>query len=256
MLGAGSAGERYNASDIVERQVTRGRGEVRAIVADDVTLTYDELRRQVNRAGWLLRELGIKREQRLILALEDTSVFPIVFLGALRIGAVPIPVNPLDKPENLRHFVDDSYAELVVADAACLARMVDVIGCDDVQYLVPNGHGRGVTDLDEGLGSQSDELDAVPTHPDDMAFWFYSSGSTGMPKGVVHLHHHIAAVCENVARAALALTEEDVIFCTSKVFHAYGMVSGLAFSLWLGATAVLMRDAPTAEAILATVRRQ
>ena len=86
-------------------------------MADDATLTYDELRRQVNRAGQLLRELGVRREQRVLLVLDDTTVFPTVFLGAIRIGAVPVPVSPLDKDENFRHFVDDSYAEIVVTDA-------------------------------------------------------------------------------------------------------------------------------------------
>ena len=97
-----------NVSDIVERQVSAGRGDATAFIASDATLTYEDLRRQVNRAGHLLRELGVRREQRVLLVLDDTTVFPIVFLGAIRIGAVPVPVSHLDKDDNFRHFVDDS----------------------------------------------------------------------------------------------------------------------------------------------------
>src|SRR5215469_13734036 len=101
----GPTSERCNASDIVQRQVESGRGDATAVIADDGTLTYDELRRQINRAGNLLRDLGVAPEQRVLLVLDDTTVFPIVFLAAMRIGAVPVPVSPLDKDENFRHFV-------------------------------------------------------------------------------------------------------------------------------------------------------
>ncbi|HEY3186234.1 MAG TPA: AMP-binding protein, partial [Solirubrobacteraceae bacterium] len=112
--------ERHNASRIVERQVEAGRADKPAFVAADATLTYEQLRRQVNRAGHLLRQLGIGREHRVLLVLDDTTVFPIVFLGAMRIGAVPVPVSHLDKEENFRHYVEDSYASVVVTDAESL----------------------------------------------------------------------------------------------------------------------------------------
>jgi len=125
-----------NASDIVERQVAAGGGAKTAVVAEDATLTYDELRRQINRAGGALRELGVRREQRVLLVLDDTAAFPIVFLGAMRIGAVPVPVSPRDKDDNFRHFVEDSYAELGVADAPLLERLAGVLGGHDVRWLV------------------------------------------------------------------------------------------------------------------------
>src|SRR3954451_19469798 len=113
----------YNASAIVERQVEAGLADKPAFVAADETLTYDELRRQVNRAGHLLRELGVGREDRVLLVLDDTTAFPIVFLGAMRIGAVPVPVSSMDKDENFRHYVEDSYATVVVTDAPSLERL-------------------------------------------------------------------------------------------------------------------------------------
>jgi benzoate-CoA ligase len=248
--------ERCNVSDVIERQVSRGRGEVTAIIAGDASLSYEQLRRQVNRAGHLLRELGVRREQRVLLVLDDTTVFPIVFLGAIRIGAVPVPVSPLDKDDNFRHFVEDSDAELVVTDAGVLERLSSAVGGPGVRWLVREGSGAGVIELDRALAEQPDELDAAPTHRDDMAFWLYSSGSTGKPKGVVHLQHDIGVTCECYADGVLALRADDITFSTTKLFHAYGLGNGLSFPLSTGATAVLMGGPTKPAAILETLRRR
>jgi benzoate-CoA ligase len=255
MLATGAPGERCNASDLVERQVETGRGDSVAIIAEDGRLTYDQLRRQVNRAGRMLRELGLRREQRVLLVLDDTSVFPIVFLGAIRIGAVPVPVSPLDKDDNFRHFIDDSYAELVVTDASALERVSAACQERRLRWLVRGGEGDQVVELDAAMRAQSDELDAVATHPDDMAFWLYSSGSTGRPKGVVHLQHDIGVTCESYAGQVLGLAPEDVTFSTTKLFHAYGLGNGLSFPLWFGATSVLMRGPTKPRPILETLHR-
>src|SRR5438270_11330293 len=153
-----------NASDIVERQVREGRGDALALIADDARLTYEQLRRQVNRAGALLQDLGVRREQRVLLVLDDSSVFPIVFLGAMRIGAVPVPVSHLDKDDNFRHFVDDSYAELVIADAAALDRLMGALSGRLVRWLVRGRDDAGVVEFDAAMRAQPDELAAVPTH--------------------------------------------------------------------------------------------
>jgi benzoate-CoA ligase family protein len=246
-------GERYNASTLVERQVEAGRGDRRAYVAPDATLTYDELRRQVNRAGHALRELGVRREDRVLLVLDDTTAFPIAFLGAIRIGAVPVPVSRLDKADNFRHFVEDSYAEVVVTDADMVESLRDTLTGFDVRF-VARGSDAADVELDAALAAQDDELHAAATHRDDMGFWLYSSGSTGKPKGVVHLQHDIEVTCENFAGAVLGIGPDDVVYSTTKLFHAYGLGNGLSFPLWAGATAVLMTGPPKPEAILGTLR--
>jgi benzoate-CoA ligase family protein len=248
-------GERCNVSEMLDRQVDAGRGDRQAVIAQDATLTYDGLRRQVNRAGHLLHELGLRREQRVLLVLDDTTAFPTVFLGAIRIGAVPVPVSPLDKDDNFRHFVDDSYAELVVTDEAVLDRVMAVLRGRRLRFLVRGRSEQGVVDLDEGLAGQPDELAPAATHRDDVAFWLYSSGSTGKPKGVVHLQHDIGVTCDTYAREVLGLSDEDVTFSTTKLFHAYGLGNGLSFPFASGATAVLMRGATRPEPILETLRR-
>jgi benzoate-CoA ligase family protein len=247
--------ERLNASEMVDRQVERGRGDKRAVVAEDATLTYDELRRQVSRAAGALREIGVRREQRVLLVLDDTTVFPIMFLGAIRLGAVPVPVSALDRDENFRHYVADSYSEVVVTDAPLIERLSGALKEFGPRFLARGGEGENVTELDEALAAQSDEFAAADTHRDDMAFWLYSSGSTGKPKGVVHLHHDIEVTCENYAHAVLGLREDDVNFSTTKLFHAYGLGNGLTFPFWFGATSVLMRGPTKPAPVLETVRR-
>ena len=240
----------YNASLIVDRQVEAGRGDKPAFVAPDATLTYDALRRQVNRMGNLLRSLGVGREQRVLLVLDDTTAFPLAFLGAMRIGAVPVPVSALDKADNFRHYVEDSYATVVFTDAPTLPRLQEALAGMPLRYLVPGG------ELDAALAAQEDELDPVAMHRDDMAFWLYSSGSTGKPKGVVHLQHDIEFTCDTYARQVLGLREDDVTFSTTKLFHAYGLGNGLSFPLWFGATSVLKAGRPTPDTLLATLRER
>jgi benzoate-CoA ligase family protein len=245
----------YNASQIVDRQVEAGREHKPAFIAPDATLTYGELHRQVNRMGHLLRSLGVGREHRVLMVLDDTTAFPLAFLGAMRIGAVPVPVSALDKADNFRHYVEDSYATVALTDAPALPRLREALAGQTLQYVVPGGEG-DVVELAAALAAQDDELDPAPTHRDDMAFWLYSSGSTGKPKGVVHLQHDIEITCETYARQVLGLREDDVTFSTTKLFHAYGLGNGLSFPLWFGATSVLKTGRPTPDTLLATLRER
>jgi benzoate-CoA ligase family protein len=244
----------YNFTEVVERHVDAGRADKPAFIGPDATLTYEELRRQINRMGRLLRTLGVGREHRVLLVLDDTTVFPVAFLGALRIGAVPVPVSALDKADNFRHYVQDSYARVVLTDLQTLPRLREALAGEALQFVVRGCADPDVVELDGALASQADEFAPAPTHRDDMAFWLYSSGSTGKPKGVVHLQHDIEVTCETYARQVLGLSEADVTFSTTKLFHAYGLGNALSFPLWFGATAVLKAGPPKPDAVLATLR--
>ncbi len=242
-----------NASLVVDRNIEAGRERKLAYVASDAALTYGDLHKYVNRMGNALRELGVGREQRVLLVLDDTSVFPVAFLGALRIGAVPIPVSTIETQENFRHFVADSYAEVVICDADRLSTLREALGGCDIRFVARGGCD-GVTELDGFLADQGDELEAVATHRDDVAFWLYSSGSTGRPKGVVHRHGSIEVTCEAFASGVLAIDADDVIFSTTKLYHAYGLGNGLSFPLHAGATAVLLDGPRRPERLLQTIR--
>jgi len=251
-----AAPERFNASLLLDRNIDRGRAGKAAVHAVDRSLTYGELLAQASRAGNLLRALGVAREERVLLVLDDTTAFPTMFLGAMRLGAVPVPVSTLDKADNFRHFVDDSYARVVVADAGSMPMLREVLDGRDLTFVSARGPAEGAIDLEAELAAQDDELVPAATHRDDMAFWLYSSGSTGRPKGVVHLHHDIEITCETYARQVLGVREDDVLFSTTKLQHAYGLGNNLSFPLHFGATAVLSAGPPKPDTLLAVLRER
>ncbi|MEA2295993.1 MAG: hypothetical protein QOE86_3632 [Solirubrobacteraceae bacterium] len=251
------ATERLNASLLLDRNLDAGRGGKAALIGEDETLTFDDLARLVARTAGLLVELGVDREDRVLLVLDDSPVFHAVFLGAIRIGAVPVPVNPMDRADNYAYYLDDSYARVLVVEAALLEKLEPVIAeRPGIEVLVANGAAAGHTSFSEAVSGQPDEL-APPagTHPDDMAFWLYSSGSTGRPKGVVHTQRDIGATVDTYARHVLGITEDDVCYSTTKLFHAYGLGNGLSFPLSAGATAVQVTGRAGPDRILETIRR-
>jgi len=249
--------EWYNASVLLDRNLEAGRSGKVAIRCGDEEVTYGELARRVSRFGHGLRELGVRQEDRVLLVLNDTPAFPVAFFGAMRIGAVPIPVNTLLKAEDYRFFVEDSRARVVVADLMHLEKVAEGLeGVEERPLVVPVGGGEGDgPSFEELLGGGEDELSPARTHRDDPAFWLYSSGSTGKPKGAVHLHHDIIYTCETYAREVLGITEEDVTFSASKLFHAYGLGNNISFPYWAGASTVLYPGKPVPQAILETIER-
>jgi benzoate-CoA ligase family protein len=226
----------YNASTLLDATLAAGRAEKLAIACGAERVTYRELYGRVCGAGAALRDLRVQAGERVLLVMDDCIDFPAVFLGAIRIGAVPVPVNPLYSAEEYAHFVTDSGAALVVADDACAQRV-------EASRVI----------LVDQLRRMEDDLPPAPTRADDTAFWLYSSGSTGRPKGVVHRQRDMLVTCETYARHVLAIREDDVTFSTTKLFHAYGLGNNLSFPYWAGATTVLLPGRPTPEAVFATV---
>ena len=237
-----------NASLLLDRNVEAGRGGHAAILCGDERVTYGELLDRACRAGRALHDLGVRREERVLLVLDDTPAFPAVFLGAIRIGAVPVPVNPLYKASDFGYFLADSYARVVVADGDFEPKAREAAdGLPEPARVVTAG--------DLLSGGAAGELDPVATHEDDMAFWLYSSGSTGRPKGVVHRQVDIPVTCRTYAESVLGLTEGDVTYSTTKLYHAYGLGNGLSFPYWAGATTVLTPGRPAPGNVFSAIER-
>lgn len=241
--------EHHNASTILDANLEAGRGANTAIYFGDERISYQDLFERVCALGWALHEFGVERENRVLLILGDTPAFPVAFFGAMRLGAVPVPVNPLYKADDYRFFLEDSGARLVITDAAYLEKLNEALaGYDEpVNVIVAE-------ELDKLLAGQETKLVPANTHKDDMAFWLYSSGSTGKPKGVVHLHGAIPATCETYAKNVLELTPDDIVF-GRVLFHAYGLGNSLSFPFHAGAATVLAPGRPTPQGIFDAVAR-
>lgn len=239
-----------SAALLTDHNLEAGRGEKTAIITDDGTaVTFAEVHALASRFAARLRDAGIVREQRVVMVMDDSPRFHAAFLGAMRIGAVPVPVNFLARPEDFEYFLADSYASLAVVDAPFLDAVEPYADRLGIPVVAGGAPDREET-VEAWTADGPDHVDTVATHPDDMAFWLYSSGSTGRPKGVVHTQRDIAFTCEQYAVQVLGLREDDVTFSTTKLFHAYGLGNGLTFPLYVGATAVQLGGRPTPEAAL------
>ena len=195
------------ASWFIDRNVAEGRGAKTAIECGDRRITYAQLLERVNRAGNVLREqLDVRIEERVVLLLMDGPEFIYTFFGAVKIGAVPIPTNTLWKPADYEYVLNDSRARVVVVSDALLPHL-HAVPRERLRYLehvvVVGTTSKPESELDALMANASPDLEAEPTSKDDPAFWLYSSGSTGFPKGCVHLHHDMVVCTEAYARGNL-----------------------------------------------------
>lgn len=235
---------------LTDHNLEAGRGDKTAIITDGGDeVSFSQVHAMASRFAARLRDEGVQREQRVVLVMDDSPRFHAAFLGTIRAGAVPVPVNFLARSEDFRYFMEDSYAVAVVCDAPFLDAVQS--HADDLGVRLITG---GVPDRDDSVEAWTadgpDHVDPLRSHRDDMAFWLYSSGSTGRPKGVVHCHKDVAFTCEQYAVQVLGLREDDRTFSTTKLFHAYGLGNGLSFPLWTGSTAIQMAGRPTPEAAI------
>jgi benzoate-CoA ligase family protein len=238
--------EHYNLSLVLDRNLEAGRGAKVAITWSGGTVTYAALHGLTCATGRRLADLGVRREERVLLVMDDSPAFAAAFLGAIRIGAVPVPVNPLlQRSEDYDHYLADSLARVTIVDGTTAEKVTGAVAraAEPVQLLT----------ADEILGLSRAETNPAGTRRDDMAFWLYSSGSTGLPKAVVHLQHDVEYTCETYARQVLGIGEGDVTFSTTKLFHAYGLGNNLTFPYWFGASTILHSGRPTPPAVLDTI---
>ena len=240
--------DRYNVgADLLERNLAAGRENKIAIFSAARDVTYGELFKLSCGAAHALSDLGVRREERVLIVGYDAPGWVAAFLGAIRLGAVPVPVNPLlQRSEDYDHYIEDSLARVVVVDANTEEKLRPaanraagaprLLRTDDIQ---PGG-----------------EVAAAPTRKDDMAFWLYSSGSTGKPKAVVHLQHDIPYTCVTYGEQVLGVREQDITFSTTGLFHAYGFGNNLTLPYWVGASTVLHAGRSTPATVLETIEKR
>jgi benzoate-CoA ligase len=257
-ISARSIPDQFNvATYFVDRNVDLGRGDNVAIEYGDQRITYRQVLDNVNRFGNALRDtLGVRLEERVMLLLQDCPEYAYAFFGAIKIGAVPIPTSTLFKPADYEYLLNDSRARVVVVSEALLPQL-QAIPAERLAYLrdvvVVGNAASGTHSFEALIADSSTALEPANTSKDDAAFWLYSSGSTGSPKGCVHLHHDMVVCTELYARGILDMTESDRCFSVAKLFFAYGLGNGLYFPFGVGAATVLFPGPPTASNVFEVV---
>jgi benzoate-CoA ligase family protein len=248
------------ATYFVDRNIREGSGESVAIECAPDRVTYRELFERTNRAGNALRNLGVRPGERVLLLLLDSPEFLYCFFGAIKIGAVAIPVNTQAKPHDYEYMLNDSHAQIAIVSASLLPQLQAIPrqSLSHLRELILVGDNSNATNhpcLSDLMQSASPELTPAPTTKDDPAFWLYSSGSTGVPKGCVHLHHDMVVSTHHYARAILKITERDRCLSVARLFFAYGLGNAGYFPLSCGATTILSPARPTPESIYAHIER-
>lgn len=246
------------AACMVDRNVLEGRGAKVAIECGDERITYRHLLESTNRVGNTLRQLGVDLEQRVLLALPDSPEFLYCFFGAIKIGAVAVPVNPLLRAQEYEYLLNDTRARVAVISEVSLPE-IQKLPLDRLRYLreivVVGSSVPLYRSLSELMRAASPELDPAPTSKDDVAFWLYSSGSSGPPKGCIHLHHDMVVCSESYAKGILRMEESDRCYSVARLFFAYGLGNAGYFPLYCGATTILSPTRPTPPGIFADIER-
>jgi benzoate-CoA ligase family protein len=252
-----ASGALFNASEyLLDRHVRAGGGDRIALTGVAGELSYAELAQRVRQAARGLRRLGLQPEQRVVLVMADSPEFVITYLAALRIGAVPVPISTMLRADDIAAILIDSRARVLALSAGyhdVVASALSFPGVREVIAVVTDEATRPVAGLPaRALGELPADApdDIYPTTADSPAFWLYTSGTTGAPKGAMHRHGAVRVVCETYGTQVLGITPDDRCLSAAKAFFAYGLGNSLLFPLSVGATAIL-EPAPSRPDVIA-----
>ncbi len=238
----------------VDRHLAEGRGTkvaFREADGEKRTLTYGQLSEETARFAGALARHGVRREERVAMILRDQLEFPVVFWGAIKAGAIPVPLNTLLAAPVYEAILNDSRASiLVVSEALWQTVKPAVEGNRFLRTVLVIGAAPKGTESYLAFVKDAEALSPAEAHGDELAFWLYSSGSTGTPKGVRHVHASLRATADTFGRQILGIREDDVVFSVAKMFFAYGLGNAMSFPMSVGATTVIFSGRPTPEVVL------
>jgi 4-hydroxybenzoate-CoA ligase len=248
----------YNAvSDFIDCHVANGLADKVAFIDPDTSISYGELARNSHKVANLLTACGLEPESRIALLAHDTVHWPAIFWGAIRAGVVPAALNTLLGTEQYRYILSDTRPRALFVSAALLETITPVLGdLPSLKHIfVISGEAGEFIDFHKELAAQPDNSETAQTCCDEVAFWLYSSGSTGMPKGVPHVHSSLMETARLFGQGVLDIKADDVVFSAAKLFFAYGLGNAMSFPMSVGATTVLWSGRPTPDVIFDTLKK-
>ncbi|MBC7932142.1 MAG: AMP-binding protein, partial [Rubrivivax sp.] len=234
-----------------------GRENKTCLYYRDETFTYADAARMSNRAGGALRELGVRAEDRVLIALPDCPEFVWAWFGTNRVGGVITMVNPLLPAEDYRYYLEYTRARVAVIHESLLENFTEgAKGASYLENVLVVGSERGeFHSFAEALAAQPDDLTPADTHRDDIAIWLFTSGSTGHPKGAVHLQHDLPFNTEHYAKGVLGVGENDLTVSVPKLFFGYATGTNLLFPFAVGGATALFSERSTPEKLFEVIER-
>ncbi len=237
----------------VDRHIAEGRADKLAFREADGErrdLSYGRLAQETSTFAGALYRHGVRREERVAMVVRDQIEFPVVFWGALKAGAIPVPINTLLSSQIYEDILTDSRASVLVVSEDLWDTVRPALdGNPFLRSVVVIGDAPEGTESYTDFIAGADPVDTVQASGDELAFWLYSSGSTGMPKGVRHVHSSLQATAELFDQGVVGIGEDDVVYSVAKMFFAYGLGNAMSFPMSVGATTILMGGRPTPDGV-------
>ncbi len=247
----------FNACDyFIDRHIRDGRTERTAIIDEYGQTSYRQLAERVGKAATAMTSLGLRQEDRVAMIMLDSRNFHTVFWGAIKTGVVPVALNTLLVTDNYEYILNDCRAKVLFISAALLPTVQPILDkLPLLETVIVDGESDAPhQSLDQLIEPLDPTTKCMPTQRDEVAFWLYSSGSTGNPKGVMHRHSSLYTTGLHYGRGVLDIDESSVVYSAAKLFFAYGLGNAMTIPLFVGATAVLLPGRPTPDAVMATLK--
>jgi benzoate-CoA ligase family protein len=250
--------ERLNMADyFLDHNIREGRSNKIAVYHQDRTYTYSQIYEMSNRAGNVLKELGVEIEDRVLIALPDCVEFVAVWFGILKIGAVVAMVNTILPASDYEYYLNYTRAKVAVVHDSVISRFEEVRSrCPHLKRILVVGKedGKNPSFVRE-MAQSSSQLENEDTHRDDFAMWLFTSGTTGKPKGAVHFHHDFPYNTECYAKQILQIRESDITLSVPKLFFGYATGTNLMFPFAVGASTAIFEERSTAETMFQMIKR-